>query len=85
MVYTFDSLGYARRLRDRGVPQEQAEAHAEATRDFIMTELVTKTDLQLALAPIEAKIDNLSLRLTLRLGTMIVVAIGALATLLKLA
>src|SRR5690348_13462721 len=43
MAYTFDSLGYAKRLRDRGVPQEQAEAHAEAARDFIMAELVTKT------------------------------------------
>jgi len=92
MVCTFDSLGYARRLRDRGVPQEQAEAHAEAARDFIMTELVTKADLQLALAPLErrvdsldTKIDNLALRLTLRLGAMIVVAIGALATILRLA
>jgi hypothetical protein len=34
---------------------------------------------------LETKIDNLSLRLTLRLGAMLVVAIGALATLLKLA
>ena len=96
MVYTFDSLGYARRLRDRGVPQEQAEAHAEAARDFIMTELVTKSDLQVALQaaimPLErrmdsldTKIDNLALRLTLRLGAMIVVAIGALATILRLA
>lgn len=91
MVYTFDSLGYARRLRDRGVSQEQAEAHADAARDFIMAELVTKSDLQLALAPLdrrmdslETKIDNLSLRLTLRLGVMLVVAIGALATLLRL-
>jgi len=84
MVYTFDSLGYAKRLRDRGVPQEQAEVHAEAARDFIMAELVTKPDLQLALAPIEAKIDNLALRLTLRLGAMLVVATGALATILKL-
>jgi hypothetical protein len=103
MVYTFDSLGYAKRLRDRGVPQEQAEAHAEAARDFIMAELVTKPDLQVALqaaiAPLERKIDkletnidtletnieNLSVRLTLRLGAMLVVAIGALATILKLA
>src|SRR5215471_14412693 len=45
MAYTFDSLGYAKRLRDGGVPQDQAEAHAEAARDFIMAELVTKTDL----------------------------------------
>jgi hypothetical protein len=45
MVYTFDSLGYAKRLRENGVPQNQAEAHAEAARDFIMAELATKADL----------------------------------------
>src|ERR1700740_3432302 len=45
MAYTFDSLGYAKRLRDGGVPRDQAEAHAEAARDFIMLELATKTDL----------------------------------------
>jgi len=96
MVYTFDSLGYARRLRDHGVPQDQAEAHADAARDFIMTELVTKSDLQVALqaaiAPLdrrmdnfEMRLDNLSLRLTLRLGAMQVVTIGVLlATLMKL-
>lgn len=85
MVYAFDSLGYAKRLRDRGVSQEQAEAHAEAARDFIMAELVTKSDLQLALAPLEAKMENLSLQLTVRVGAMVVVAIGVLATILKLA
>jgi hypothetical protein len=77
MVYTFASLGYAKKLRERGLPQDQAEAHAEAARDFIMAELVTKQDLALAL-------DTLTLRLTVRLGAMLVVAIGALATILKL-
>jgi hypothetical protein len=77
MVYTFDSLGYAKRLRDRGLPQDQAEAHAEAARDFIMAELVTKQDLALAL-------ETQTLRLTVRLGAMLVIAISALATLLKL-
>ncbi len=32
MVFAFDTLGFSKRLRDRGVPQEQAEAHAEAAR-----------------------------------------------------
>jgi hypothetical protein len=85
MAYTFDSLGYAKRLRDRGVPNDQAEAHAEAARDFIMPELATKTDLLATEQRIQAAMDTLALRLTVRLGAMIVVAIGALATLLKLA
>src|SRR5258707_12452255 len=35
-----DSLGYARFLRDGGVPPEQAETHADAARRFIMADLV---------------------------------------------
>jgi len=92
MAYTFDSLGYAKRLRDRGVPQDQAEAHAEAARDFIMPELATKADVLAIKSDLLATeqrlrtaMDTLALRLTVRLGAMIVVAIGALATLLKLA
>jgi hypothetical protein len=97
-------------LRERGVPDDQAEAHAEAARDFIMAELVTKTDLLAVRADVLAvkqelqtvkqdlqtvkqdlqteirtSIETQSLRLTIRLGAMLVVAIGALATILKLA
>jgi hypothetical protein len=101
MAYTFDSLGYAKRLRDGGVPQDQAEAHAEAARDFIMVELATKADLltmatkadllatkqelQGSIAELRNALETQSLRLTVRLGAMLVVAIGALAAILKLA
>jgi hypothetical protein len=34
MTYAFDTLGYAKRLRDAGISVEQAEAHAEAARDL---------------------------------------------------
>jgi len=114
MAYTFDSLGYAKRLRGSGVPQDQAEAHAEAARDFIMAELVTKsallavkkelrtsiielqaelrttkqelqTELRTSVSELHNRIDTQSLQLTVRLGAMLVVAIGALTALLKLA
>jgi hypothetical protein len=84
MALAFDTLGYAKQLRDRGIPQGQAEAHAEAARDFIMAELVTKTDLQSAIGHFDAKLDNLSLRLTVRLGVMLVAATAALAAIIKL-
>jgi hypothetical protein len=45
MVVAFDTLAYARRLRDAGIPPPEAEAHADAAREFIMAELVTKPDL----------------------------------------
>ena len=78
MVFALDTLGYAKHLRDHGVPGEQAEAHAEAARDFIMAELVTKLDL-------EAALDRVTLRMTVRLGIMLVAGLGALGALLKLA
>ena len=46
MAFAFDTLGYAKKLRDAGIAAEQAEAHAEAARDFVMHELVTRYDLQ---------------------------------------
>ena len=77
MAWAFDTLGYAKRLREAGVPNPQAEAHAEAAREFIMGEVVTKTDMQNAM-------DALTLRLTVRLGGMIAAGIGALALLQRL-
>jgi hypothetical protein len=109
MAYIFDSLGYAKRLRDGGVPRDQAEAHAEAARDFIMVELATKadllavkqelqtevrssatelggriTELQAEFRELRSTVETLSLRLTVRLGAMMVVGIGTLAAILKL-
>ncbi len=85
MVFAFDTLSYARYLRERGVVQDQAEAHAEAARQFIMAELVTKADLQTALAHVDAKLDNLGLRLTVRLGVLLAAGIAILGAIVKLA
>ena len=70
MVFTFDTLGYAQRLRQAAVPAEQAEAHAEAARDFIMAELVTKADLQQAIARVNERIDALDVRLSERIDAL---------------
>jgi hypothetical protein len=87
MAYAFDTLGYAKRLRDAGISQGQAEAHAEAAREFVMGELVTKADLQATKADLQTAMDNLSLRLTLRLGVMLATglatSIGLLAAIIK--
>jgi hypothetical protein len=80
MVYAFDTLGYSKRLRERGVPQDQAEAHAEAIREFVMIELATKADIR----ELRQEIHSLSLQLTVRLGGLIVVGVGVLAALIKL-
>ena len=50
----FDTLVYARRLKEAGVDDAQAEAHAEAMRDAITESVATKADI----ARLEAKIDT---------------------------
>lgn len=114
MAFASDSLGYAKKLRDAGVPQDQAEAHAEAAREFIMTELATHQDLDLLRREfrrefdglrgefeglrgdfgrlrsdfeglrreVELKIDNLGLRLTVRLGVMMTAGLSILGAVL---
>lgn len=91
MAYAFDTLGYAKRLRDAGIAQQHAEAHAEAAREFVMGELVTradllvvKADLQAMKADLQAAMDTLSLRLTLRLGVMLAAGLATLAAIIKL-
>lgn len=41
----FDSLGYAKKLEEVGVPRDQAEAHVRIIADIVEGELVTKSDL----------------------------------------
>ncbi len=91
MAYAFDTLGYAKRLREAGVANDHAEAHAEAAREFIMTELVTKgdllavrTDLLAVRAGLQNAMDTMALRLTVRLGGIMVAGVGALALLQRL-
>lgn len=77
MAYAFDTLGYARTLRNAGIPADQAEAHADAARDFIMTDLVTKEDL---------RINNQLLvqEILIKLGALVAAAIAATGVLVKM-
>ena len=84
MVWAFDTLGYAKRLREAGIPDPQAEGHAEAAREFIMIELVTKQDLLATEQKLQAAMDTLALRLTVQLGGIVVAGLGALALLQRL-
>ena len=54
-----DTLAYAKRLRDAGVPVAQAEAHAEAARDFVSGDLATKADVAVLQAATKADLAAL--------------------------
>ena len=107
---------YARRLRQAGVPEQQAEAMADATRELVVLDVATKSDiasvqseiaaLRSEIAAVEqrlraeiagvradltgldqrqtATMDNLSLRLTVRLGIMMAAGFSLMTALLSL-
>ena len=54
MTVVFDTLAYARQLRDAGFSDEQAEAQARALASAMTDTLATKQDLR----ELEARFDN---------------------------
>ena len=74
----FDTLKLASRLRDKaGFTPEHAEEAAEALAEAIGgAELVTKTDMQIALRDLEQ-------RLTIKLGSMLIIAVGVILAALR--
>ena len=69
----FDTHAFVKELTDAGMPEAQAEVLVRRQARLIDEQLATKRDLK-----------ELELRLTVRLGAMMVVAIGVVATLEKL-
>jgi hypothetical protein len=82
MAFAFDTLGYAKKLREHGIPQDQTGAHAEAAREFIMAELVTKPDLNTAITFLRQEIDAQTLRLTVCTGVMLAAGLSLMTALL---
>lgn len=77
---TFDTLKFANRLKAAGVQPAQAEAEAEALSEVLevnLKDLVTREDLQ-------RELRELEYRMLIKLGGLMIVAVGVVATLVKL-
>ena len=91
---TFDTLKYANTLKKAGFPPEQAEAQAGALSEVLevnLKELATKGDIAAVKGDlsameqrIDAKLTLLEQRMTIKLGTMLTIAVGAIVALTKL-
>jgi hypothetical protein len=88
MAATLDTLETAKRLKGVGFTEEQAEAVTgilRDTREADLSRLATKDDLarieakvEAAIAALRAEIEILRRDLTIRLGGMMIVAVGIL-------
>ena len=74
---SFDTHTFVKRLVSAGMPETQAEILAEEQARVLSSDLVTKGYLS-------KELELLQQRLTIKLGGMLVVAVGAMAALVKL-
>ncbi len=81
---TFDTRASIKRLEAAGVSEKQAEVQAQAISGLVNDRLVTNQDLALAIKELEHALKELEYRLVIRLGSMMVVAIGIVTALVKL-
>lgn len=73
---TFDTHKFVRKLRESGFDERQAEALTDAVQAAIVdSELLTKKDLQIELAPIRADINLMKWML----GALLALAIANFA------
>lgn len=59
MPIKFDTLEYARKLAEAGIPADQADAHAQALSDALATASVTPAELVLVRSELLARMDML--------------------------
>ena len=81
---TFDTHAFVKKLKAVGFTEEQAEVFANEQATLIEDRLATKQDLARTREDLERALKELEYRLVIRLGGMMVVSIGIVATLVKL-
>ena len=76
---TFDTLRYAKRLKEVGLTDQQAEVHAEALKELIDEKLATKSDIIM----LKRDIAEMGMKMTIRFGGMLIAAVLVLAAIIK--
>ena len=87
----FNSLKYAKSLEEVGLPRAQAEAHVLILAEIMETNFATKLDIReleqrlvVSVDSLEQKIIQSEQRMTIKLGTIVSIAIGIAVTLAKM-
>jgi hypothetical protein len=85
-----DVFKYAKQLEKAGFSREQAEIQLQVFSEIVEGELATKQDLKILETGVEGRFNNLEnkilqaeYRLTIKLGSLLVLGFTAMATLMK--
>jgi len=83
---TFDTLIYAKKLKQAGFTEEQAEVQAEALAELVHDKLATKQDLKNLETSIKRDLkaleERLEMRLIFKLASINVIVVGLFTSLL---
>ena len=83
---TFDTLKFADTLKAAGVPDKQAEAEARAVAAAIgEVDVATKRDIDELRRDLLKDMQSMELRLTVKLGAFMAIAVGILIAVLRVA
>jgi hypothetical protein len=80
----FDTLQYAKRLQEAGVPTRQAEIQAEMLAEVVQGELATKRDLKEIETRLELKIETIKSETVKWVAGLLLAQAALIATLVKL-
>lgn len=75
----FNTLTYAKKLEEAGVPRQQAEAQVQVLADIVESELATKNDIKRDLKELEYR---LVVKLSAIVGTMVTL-LGVITTIYR--
>jgi hypothetical protein len=91
MTVTFDTLTYSKRLREAGVPKEQADAHAGAAlylfravgpNRAVLKVPEARSDDPASLADLKSALDLMAWQVAVRVGGIMLVAFTVIAVLI---
>lgn len=82
--FLFDALAYAKKLKDAGFTDSQAEVQAEAFAEIIEERIVTKHDLKETEQMLKRDLKETEQRIIIKLGAMVAASIAVTVSLMKL-
>ena len=78
-----DTLMYVKRLEAIGISREQAELQVQVMAEIVDSNYATKQDFRDLKTEMDHKFEQLENRLTIKLGSIMIFGMSALATLFK--
>jgi len=81
---TFDTLKFVETLKEAGVPETQAKAFSTAVQEsHEAADLATKADLREVETNLRHEIKELELRMTIKLGSIVIAGLGVMTLIFK--